>query len=336
MEHSTIEDSDEISLLDIARILWQWKKLIVCLTSLIVIGVFIFILGTKLLPPEKSLLPDVYTSTAFMRIQNNQKSSGNSLSALLQQNDLNGLAGLNAAGGNTNAQLAVYIAGSNSFLDAISDEFNIVKKYKIKKFPKTSSRRIIKEFLKTKMDNKSGIFSIEVTHIEPEFAQQVVFFAVQYYETRFVELGLDKKSREKENLEKSLAQSFDEIKRLEREASDLENKIVRSGIVQGAALAMEQIKREITVQEKVYSQLKAQYEMVKIEMASATPLFQVLDMPEIPEKKSGPPRAIICIIAVVVGLFFSIFLAFILNAIQNVGTDFSLHAETKQENQDEK
>ena len=336
MDYNANKDTYEISLLDLAAVLWRRKILIVGITSLISIAVFIYVLVGKLLPSKKSFMPDVYTSTAFMRIQSERSSSSGTLASILQQSNLGNLAGLTGGGGNTNTKLALYIAGSISFLDAVADEFNIVEKYKIEKFPKTTSRRIVKQLLKAKMDDKSGVFSIAVTHIEPEFAQQVVLFAVRYYQTRFAELGLDTKSREKENLEKSLVQSFDEMKRLEREARNLENKIARSGIVQGAALAMEQIKREIIVQEKVYTQLKAQYEVAKIEIASKTPLFQVLDYPEVPERKSGPSRAMICIIAFAAGLFFSIFLAFLLDAIQKARTDFTLRVEAKQEHQDEK
>ena len=171
------------------------------------------------------------------------------------------------------------------------------------------------------------MFSLAATHIEPEFAQKAVLVAVEYYEKRFAELGLDKKAHEKENLEKSLKQSFDEIKRLEREAGNLENKIAQSGGMRGTALTIEQIKREISIQEKIYGQLKAQYELLRVEMANETPVFQILDMPEVPEKKSGPLRAKICIIAFAAGLFFSIFLAFFLNAVQEIYRDPEVQAK---------
>ena len=66
---------------------------------------------------------------------------------------------------------------------------------------------------------------------------------------------------------------------------------------------------------------------MKIELASESPVFQILDMPEIPEKKSGPLRARICIIAFAAGLFFSIFLAFLLNALQEVRRDPTVQAK---------
>lgn len=326
MEYNENNDSDEISLLDLAAVLWRWKWLIIGLTGIVSIGVFTYVLIGKKMDPQKSYMPDVYTSTAFMRIEGNAGTSGGALASMLQQNGLGNLVGL-SGGGDSIKQLALYIAGSNSFLDTIADELHIAEKYKIKKFLKTETRTIVKGLLKAKMDEKSGIFSLAATHIEPEFAQKAVLIAVEYYEKRFAELGLDKKVHEKENLEKSLKQSFDEIKRLEREAGNLENKIAQSGTMRGAALTIEQIKREISIQEKIYGQLKAQYELLKIEMAGETPVFQILDMPEVPEKKSGPSRAKICIIAFAAGLFFSIFLAFLLNAVQEIYRDPEVQAK---------
>jgi len=113
---------------------------------------------------------------------------------LLQQNAVANLAGLGTGmRGNSAQQLALYIAESNSFLDAIADELKIVEKYKIRKFLKTNSRKVVKGLIKVKMDEKSGVFSLAATHIDPIFAQQVVLTAVAYYEKRFAELGLDKR-----------------------------------------------------------------------------------------------------------------------------------------------
>ena len=129
-------ESDEISLLDLAAVLWRWKRLIIGITGLISIAVFIYVFVGKIMEPEKSIMPDVYTSTAFMRIQNDKSNAGaGGLSALLQQNAVANLAGLGTGmSGNSAQQLALYIAGSNSFLDAIADELKIVEKYKIRKF----------------------------------------------------------------------------------------------------------------------------------------------------------------------------------------------------------
>jgi uncharacterized protein involved in exopolysaccharide biosynthesis len=86
-------------------------------------------------------------------------------------------------------------------------------------------------------------------------------------------------------------------------------------------LERNRIALELTAQQEVYSQLKVQYELLKITMASEKPVFQVLEMAEVPDQKSGPSRGLLCIIVVFAAGFFSVFLAFVLNAIANIKND---------------
>lgn len=327
MEYNENNSDDEISLLDLAAVLWKRKWLIIGLTCLVMIGVVAYAIVSKILPPEKSYLPDMYTSSAMMLISGDSNKGSSALSQLASSS-LGSLAGLTGLDSSKYRKLAMYLAESDSFLDTIIQEFNLVERYKIKKFPKTTSRKLLKKRLTAKFDDKSGIFSLRFKDIDPEFAQQVADFAVSYYEQRFAEIGLDKHKLEKEGLEKSLQAALDEIKRLEVEASGLERKTVNAySSVPSIALEATRLAREIQVQEKIYGQLKAQYEVLKIEMASEMPVFQVLDYPQVPEVKSGPSRGKLCIIATFAGFFFSIFLAFLLNALQEIRQDPSARAK---------
>ena len=324
MEYKENNDADEISLLDLAAVVWKWKWFVTGTTVLIMVGVFAYAFIAKKLPPEKSYLPDMYTSSAMMLISGDSNKGSSALSQLASSGlgSLAGLAGLSGSGSSKYSKLAVYLAESDSFLDTIIQEFNLVNRYKIKKFPKTESRKLLKKRLIANFNEKSGIFSLKFKDIDPEFAQRVVEFAVSYYERRFAEMGLDKHKLEKEGLEKSLQATFDEIKRLESEASGLERRTVNVySSVPSIALEATRLNREIQVQEKIYGQLKAQYELLKIEMASEMPVFQVLDYPQVPEIKSEPSRGKLCIIATFAGFFFSIFLAFFLNALQEIRHD---------------
>lgn len=330
MEYNENNSDDEISLLDLAAVLWKRKWLIIGLTCLVMIGVVAYAIVSKILPPEKSYLPDMYTSSAMMLISGDSNKGSSALSQLASSSlgSLAGLAGLTGLDSSKYRKLAMYLAESDSFLDTIIQEFNLVARYKIKKFPKTTSRKLLKKRLSAKFDDKSGIFSLRFKDIDPEFAQQVADFAVSYYEQRFAEIGLDKHKLEKEGLEKSLQAALDEIKRLEVEASGLERKTVNAySSVPSIALEATRLAREIQVQEKIYGQLKAQYEVLKIEMASEMPVFQVLDYPQVPEVKSGPSRGKLCIIATFAGFFFSIFLVFLLNALQEIRQDPSARAK---------
>ena len=56
-------------------------------------------------------------------------------------------------------------------------------------------------------------------------------------------------------------------------------------------------------------------------MFQNTPIFQILEYAEIPERKSEPSRAVICMIGTVAGFFIAVFLCFIFNIIDNIKND---------------
>ena len=149
-------------------------------------------------------------------------------------------------------------------------------------------------------------------------------FAVDWLQVRFDELGIDKNKISKENLEKNIELSYQEIQRLQKEANKVANSVTNGGSywnIPSIAVESTKIELELRAQEEVYKQLKVQYELLKVEMQSETPVFQVLERPEIPEKKSGPSRGVLCIVITFVGIFIAIFLAFLLNAIENIKKD---------------
>jgi len=53
-------------------------------------------------------------------------------------------------------------------------------------------------------------------------------------------------------------------------------------------------------------------------MASETPIFQVLELADVPDRKSGPGRGMFCIIVTSVSFFGAVLLAFIIEAIANL------------------
>jgi uncharacterized protein involved in exopolysaccharide biosynthesis len=225
--------------------------------------------------------------------------------------------------GSTFSELAIYLAGANRLLDSVVEEFDLITRYKIEKFYRAESRKALKKKLTAAHDEKSGVFSISFTDTDPVFAREVVNYCVVYLQRWFDELGVDKNKLEKENLEKNIENTFKEIQKLEIEGRQLEQSV--SGIapasIPSITLERNRIALELAAQQEVYSQLKVQYELLKITMASEKPVFQVLEMAEAPDQKSGPSRGIFCIIVVFAAGFFSVFLAFVLNAAANIKND---------------
>lgn len=323
---STKVENDEISLLDLVAVLLKYKVMICVITGIAMVAVLVYSIISLVLPADKSYLPNEYSPTAEMLIKE-ESSSGSTLSSMLNSSGLGslaGLAGVSAKGGTSNSALAEYLIYSNTVLDAITDKFNLIEKYEIEKSPRATSRDLLKKQLVSSFDDKTGVFSVKFTDKDPEFACQVINFAVGMLEQRFSELGIDKNKLEEQNLKENIQAVYDNIVSLQKQSRMLEQSVsnaynpnTSSSIMLDSAL----LKLELSAQEQIYSQLKVQYETLKISMASEKPVFQIVEYAEIPDMKSGPSRGKLCIIVTFAAFFLSVFLAFGLNALKNIKND---------------
>lgn len=312
---------DEISLLDLAAVLLHYKKMIIIVTAAAMLFAVVYSVISLKLPLEKSPLPNKYTPVAHMLIKEESSRAGlpSGLSSLA------GLAGISMGGsGSSRSSLATYLSSSNEYLDAVAAEFNLRERYKIEKFPVAGTREALKKTLTSEYDEESSVFSISFTDIDPVFAQSVVNFAVDWMQNRFDELGLDSNRIEKKNLEVSVESTYKEILKLEHQAQNLGANLssgVSSWNGQNVSIEIARIQMELNAQQKVYEQLKTQYELLKVKMQSEQPVFQILERPEVPDMKSGPSRGKLCIIITFAAFFISVFMAFALNAWHNIKND---------------
>ncbi len=320
------EKDDEISLIDLFAVLLKHKFLIIGITGLaMIVAVVISIISLKL-PPEKSFLPNKYTPRAQMLINND--SSGGGLSSMLSSSGLGSLAslaGVNVGGGGaSNSALAGYLVSSNTIQDAVVDKFNLIERYKIEKSPRASSREALKKVLTSNFDTDTGVFSISFTDTDPEFAREVVNYVVDLVEARFNELGIDQNKLQEENLKENIQHSYDEIRSLEKQIQTLEHSVsnvYNPSSAPSIMLDSSLLKMELSAQQQIYAQLKVQYESLKVTMASEQPVFQILEYAEVPDRKSAPSRGKLCIIITFAAFFMSVFLAFAINAVENIKSD---------------
>ena len=319
------EDNDEISLIDLFAVLWHRKKMIIIITLIGAVGSVVFSIISLVLPSEISPLPNLYTSEATMLISDSS-SQNNGLTAAISASGLGGLAGLAGINvGTTFGQLAIHMVGSNFLLDAVVDEFDLITRYKIDidKSPRTESRKALRSSLEAAIDDKSGVFTIRFTDKDPAFAQSIVNFCVLFLEQRFSDLGLDTKKLEERNLDENIRNTFREIQNLEVEAQRLGNSVnmAMGGYIPAITLEVSRLEMELETYRKIYTQLRVQHEVLKVNLASERPIFQILEMAEIPDQKSKPGRGLLCIIVTFASGFFAVFLAFVLNAIDNIRKD---------------
>jgi uncharacterized protein involved in exopolysaccharide biosynthesis len=239
---------------------------------------------------------------------------------------------VNVSGGASNSALAGYLVSSNSVQDAVVDKFNLIERYKIEKSPRAASREALKKLLTSNYDTDTGVFTISFTDIDPEFAREVVNFVVGLVEERFNELGIDQNKLQEENLKENIQRSYDEIRSLEKQIQTLEHSVsnvYNPSSVPSIMLDSSLLKMELSAQQQIYAQLKVQYESLKVSMASEQPVFQILEYAEVPDKKSAPSRGKLCIIITFAAGFLSVFLAFAINAIENIKKDPEAMAKLK-------
>tara|TARA_B100000614_G_scaffold262373_1_gene295520 strand:- start:1323 stop:2618 length:1296 start_codon:yes stop_codon:yes gene_type:complete len=85
--------------------------------------------------------------------------------------------------------------------------------------------------------------------------------------------------------------------------------------------AFERLQRELDVQTAIYRSLVQEREVTRLSVDSESPVFQVLEAPEVPQKRSGPSRSMISVIATITAFFLSVFLAFVLEYLDRARTD---------------
>ena len=281
---------DEISLIDLFAVVMKYIKMeIIIVAAAMLFAVAISVISIKM-PPEKSFLPNKYRSQAHMLI-NDSNSSASGLASALASSGLGGLMGISGAGGSSYSSLATYLASSNPFMDAIVDNFNILarEEFQKSKHPQSDSRKWLSQKLKASMDDTSGVFTISCTDIDPAFAQAVVNYSVDWLSNRFDELGIDKNKIQKANLEKNIDSSFAEIQRLQKEVDNVAYSVSHGSSaynIPSITLTTTKLQMELNAQQEVYKQLKTQYELLKVQMASESPVFQILERPEIPDMKA--------------------------------------------------
>jgi len=316
------QNDDEISLIDLFAVLLRRKWMIIITTAIAAIFIVVYSVISLKLPADKSYLPNTYKVTANMLI----KDSGSSSSSLSgNASSIASLLGvsLGSSGGSSTSSLVLYLTSSNPFYDAIAEHFNLYEKFAFEKSPIANTRVALSKSFSTEIDSSSGVLSMSFEDIDPEFSCEVINFALDWISDKLDELGVDENKISKENLEKNIANSWSEVLKLTKEVSDLQDRVAQGRAMWSKELTIEQKRYELELeaQQEVYKQLRSQYELLKVQMETEAPVFQILERASVPDIKSGPSRGKLCIIVTFAAFFISVFLAFLLNAIENIKKD---------------
>ena len=93
-------------------------------------------------------------------------------------------------------------------------------------------------------------------------------------------------------------------------------------------LTLSKITRERLASQTVYTELRKQLELAKINEAKELETFKILDKPYVPERPFKPKKRLIVALVFVASLFIALFGVFFLHFIRNLKKEETLVAES--------
>jgi len=279
---------DEIDLSELFTVIWKGKWLIISMTALFSVIAVIYALNQ----------PNFYSSEVLLAPAEEEKSLGGLQG---QFGGLASLAGINIGGSSSNnTQLAIQILKSRRFTYDFIEKHNIladlmaVKAWNIKNntitydeslyimeddkwvrevvFPlqsKPSMQEAYKKFsqaLNIVTDGDTGMVILSVKHLSPFIAKQWVDWLVE-------DINSTMKTRDVYEAEKSTA--FLSAQIADTKLTD--------------------------IREVLYRLIESQAKTIMFANVRDEYVFKTIDPAEIPERKAGPKRALICVLGAIIG-----------------------------------
>lgn len=287
-------NADQFDLIDIIKTIWDRKYFIIFWTSLFSVLAVILALN----------LQNYYSASSKLSVAQDEYSGGSS--SLSQYSGLASMAGVSLPGGSEDKSFYILAKlQSLEFLELILDEnphiiptiiapyeynpgtqslsidpkkYDVLNKKWIRSFSPPyslipSSQEIFEEFHKIisiEQDKKTKIITIRAEHISPVFAQELLLIIIRTF---------NEYSKNKDIKEASRALDF-----LKEESKKMPVK---------------------DINETINSLIKVQLNKLMTAEMRKNYSLEIIDPPYIPEKKSKPARAIICIIAFILGAVLS-------------------------------
>lgn len=291
---------DEIDLGELWDVVWRGKWFIICVTSIFALASVVYALS----------LPNIYTSDALLAPTSTEH-QGAIGSLAGQLGGLASLAGVNLGGAKADKTgMAIEILKSREFFSKFAQQHNIlpdlmaaegwdlsnneivydddkylsqadewVREVKLPKQAKPSMQEAKVEFgklLKVLQDDETGMLKISIEHYSPYVAKQWVDWLVE-------DINLVMKYRDKQEAEKSI--------------SYLQSQIEETSIFEHKTLLYQLIEEQTKT--LMFAEVRDEY------------VFKTIDPALIAEEKSKPSRALIVILAIMLGGSLSIIVVFV-------------------------
>lgn len=194
MSNDEIIYDDQIDFFKLIGNLYNNKFKIIIITLIFMIFILTYSIISLILPSEISYLPNVYSSSSTVILNNAQ--GGSALDSMLASSGMSNIAGFagisGGAGTISDAQLAIKLVTTYSFIEKINSEFNLDEVYETidSDFPETNLKKAILERLSISENEDTGLLTISYTDIDKYLATDIVNKVTDLLEDEFDKIDI--------------------------------------------------------------------------------------------------------------------------------------------------
>lgn len=257
-------DDDEISLIELATILGEEKKILFGLPIAAgIVAVVVSLLMTPIFTATTTLLPP-------------QSSQGGAAALLGQLGGLGGLAGIDIGGGAGTPEMFVTMLQSRSAKDKMIERFNLMERYEAEF--KADVYKKLDKVVEITTDKKSGLITVAVDDEEPQFAADMANAYYEVLKELLTRVAITEAQQKRVFFEEQFAKAKNELAEAEVKLKEVQE---RTGLIQleGQATAtfeaIAQLRAEVTRREAQLAALRSfattsnpEYRRVSSELAS--------------------------------------------------------------------
>ena len=191
----------------------------------------------------------------------------------------------------------------------------IIDEYRLDKYSEQDQKnRVIgklREMIKISKLRNSPIVNIDVMTFEPLFASDISKELILRSSLIQRQLKTSRIKQKRLFIEERLNQVSLDMKRMEMELRKFRENNRNLSSSPSLQMIVQEMGREVDLQNSLYVTLKTQYEKAKIDEVGRDDMVQQIDGPSIPTKLTSPKRALNILIMFSLGLFTSFFIIYL-------------------------
>lgn len=268
---------DSAKLLEVARILWRFRKRIILVTALI----------TLVTAGISLILPEYYRASASLMPETERAKLG----GVGGLSELAAMAGVSVGGDLSHAKLYPTIMTSEAILRNVifakyrvaeSDSAqNLIQLWEIAEKSETHSYELalkrLRDALEISLDNKTNVVTVAIEMEDAQLGADIVNRTVAELDEFFRTKRTTNATEQRKWIEGRLKEVEDDLRRSEDLLKAFREKNRRVEGSPQLLLQQERFLREVEINSTLYVELKKQYEIVRIEEIKNIPLVSIID-----------------------------------------------------------